>query len=183
MPPDQVYRFKHALVQDAAHGGLLRNARRQLHARNRQRARDPFPRDRRRPSPSFSRSITPKPPGRRRCRLRGKAGHRSVARSALAEAAAQFRKGLGQLALLPDMPERRQKEGSSFPALSGAVLNVVVKASPRRRRPGLRSRAGVVGTARFPLEFIEVSLRAVPLSARIAANWIGRSLSPRTCCV
>jgi predicted ATPase len=32
-PPDAVYSFKHALVQDAAHGSLLRSARRQLHAR------------------------------------------------------------------------------------------------------------------------------------------------------
>jgi predicted ATPase len=31
-PPDAVYSFKHALVQDAAHGSLLRDARRQLHA-------------------------------------------------------------------------------------------------------------------------------------------------------
>ena len=31
-PPDAVYSFKHALVQDAAHGTLLRSARQQLHA-------------------------------------------------------------------------------------------------------------------------------------------------------
>jgi hypothetical protein len=31
-PPDAVYAFKHALVQDAAHGSLLRSARQQLHA-------------------------------------------------------------------------------------------------------------------------------------------------------
>jgi predicted ATPase len=31
-PPEAVYTFKHALVQDAAHGTLLRDARRQLHA-------------------------------------------------------------------------------------------------------------------------------------------------------
>ena len=31
-PPDSVYTFKHALVQDAAHGSLLRSARQQLHA-------------------------------------------------------------------------------------------------------------------------------------------------------
>jgi class 3 adenylate cyclase len=31
-PPDAVYAFKHALVQDAAHGSLLRAARQQLHA-------------------------------------------------------------------------------------------------------------------------------------------------------
>src|SRR5262249_7979311 len=32
IPPDAVYSFKHALVQDAAHGSLLRNVRHQLHA-------------------------------------------------------------------------------------------------------------------------------------------------------
>src|SRR5262249_33646779 len=31
-PPEGVYSFKHALVQDAAHGSLLRSARQQLHA-------------------------------------------------------------------------------------------------------------------------------------------------------
>ena len=31
-PPDAVYAFKHALVQDAAHGSLLRATRQQLHA-------------------------------------------------------------------------------------------------------------------------------------------------------
>jgi class 3 adenylate cyclase len=41
LPPDAVYSFKHALVQDAAHGSLLRDARQQLHAH----ARNPFPRD------------------------------------------------------------------------------------------------------------------------------------------
>ena len=32
MPPEAVYTFKHALVQDAAHGSLLRSSRQQLHA-------------------------------------------------------------------------------------------------------------------------------------------------------
>src|SRR6516162_10107756 len=32
IPPDAVYTFKHALVQDAAHGSLLRSTRQQLHA-------------------------------------------------------------------------------------------------------------------------------------------------------
>src|SRR5205823_3987559 len=31
-PPDAAYAFKHALVQDAAHGSLLRGGRQQLHA-------------------------------------------------------------------------------------------------------------------------------------------------------
>lgn len=32
VPPDAVYTFKHALVQDVAHGSLLRSSRQQLHA-------------------------------------------------------------------------------------------------------------------------------------------------------
>src|SRR5262249_26459431 len=32
VPPDAVYTFKHALVQDAAQGSLLRSSRQQLHA-------------------------------------------------------------------------------------------------------------------------------------------------------
>jgi predicted ATPase len=32
-PPDAEYTFKHALVQDAAYGTLLRSRRQQLHAR------------------------------------------------------------------------------------------------------------------------------------------------------
>ncbi len=33
VPPHATYRFKHALVQDAAYGALLREPRRALHAR------------------------------------------------------------------------------------------------------------------------------------------------------
>ena len=35
-PPHATYLFKHALVQDAAYGTLLRSSRQQLHAPNRQ---------------------------------------------------------------------------------------------------------------------------------------------------
>jgi predicted ATPase len=51
----------------------------------------------------------------------GKAGQRSAARSALAEAAAQFQKGLDQLALLQGNPER-QRQQLEFHIALGAVL-------------------------------------------------------------
>jgi predicted ATPase len=47
----------------------------------------------------------------------GKAGRRSAARSAMAEAAAQFQKGLDQLELLPDTPERKRQELAFHSAL------------------------------------------------------------------
>jgi predicted ATPase len=43
-PPDAVYAVKHALVQDAAHGSLLRGARQRLHAQIAEAPRNPIPR-------------------------------------------------------------------------------------------------------------------------------------------
>jgi predicted ATPase len=54
----------------------------------------------------------------------GMAGRRSVTRSAMAEAAAQFQKGLDQLALLPDGRERQRRE-LEFYSAPGAVLQAV----------------------------------------------------------
>jgi predicted ATPase len=54
----------------------------------------------------------------------GKAGRRSAVGSAMAEAAAQYQKGLDQLALLPDTPESQRQE-LDFRSALGAVLLVV----------------------------------------------------------
>ena len=42
-PPDAEYTFKHALVQDAAYGTLLRSRRQQIHARIAATLEDQFP--------------------------------------------------------------------------------------------------------------------------------------------
>src|SRR3984893_1521049 len=60
----------------------------------------------------------------------GKAGHSSAARSAMAEAAAQFQKGLDQLALLPDTAERRHQELELRSGLGAALLVVKGYAAP-----------------------------------------------------
>jgi predicted ATPase len=54
----------------------------------------------------------------------GKAGQRSAARSAMAEAATQLQKGLSQLALLPDTLERQRQE-LELRSSQGAVLFVL----------------------------------------------------------
>jgi predicted ATPase len=54
----------------------------------------------------------------------GKAAQRSAARFAMAEAAAQFQKGLDQLALLPDNPDRQRQE-LEFSCGLAAVLQIV----------------------------------------------------------
>ena len=69
----------------------------------------------------------------------GNAGHRSTARFAMAEAAAQLQKGLDQLALLPDTPERQRQE-LEFLSNLGAVL-VAVKGQAARETGNAYARA------------------------------------------
>jgi class 3 adenylate cyclase/predicted ATPase len=109
-PPDAEYTFKHALVQDAAYGTLLRSRRQQIHARIAATVEDQFP------------DIAVAQPAllARHCAEAGltekavvywlKAGQQALARSATTEAAAQLRKGLDALDGLPDGPGRQQLE-------------------------------------------------------------------------
>jgi len=123
-PPDAVYSFKHALVQDAAHGSLLRNAQQQLHAQIANALETHSPEIIESQPELLAQHYAEAGLVEKAVAFWGKAGHRSVARSAMAEAAAQFQKGLDQLALLPDIAERWQKE-LEFSSALGAVLNVV----------------------------------------------------------
>jgi predicted ATPase len=124
MPPDAVYTFKHALVQEAAYGTLLRTARQQLHGRIAEALEAHFPELVDSQPELFARHYTEAGLVEKSVAYWGKAGHRSAARSAMAEAAAQFHKGLDQLALLPDTPERQRQELEFYSAL-GAVLTAV----------------------------------------------------------
>ena len=123
-PPDAVYSFKHALVQDAAHGSLLRSARQQLHAQIAEALEAHSPEMMDSQPELFAQHYAEAGLVEKSVAYWGKAGRRSAARSAMAEAAAQFQKGLDQLALLPDNPERQRQELEFCSAL-GAVLTAV----------------------------------------------------------
>ena len=154
-PPDAVYSFKHALVQDAAHGSLLRKARQQLHAQIASALETHSPEIIESQPELLARHYAEAGLVERAVALWGKAGHRSVARSAMAEAAAQFQKGLDQLALLPDMPERRQNE-LEFSSALGAVLNVAKgSAAPETGQAYARARE-LWEQLGSPVEFFEV---------------------------
>jgi predicted ATPase len=61
----------------------------------------------------------------------GKAGRRSAARSAMAEAAAQFQRGLDQLELLPDTPDRERQELEVQCALGAVLIALKGFAAPK----------------------------------------------------
>ena len=123
-PPDAIYSFKHALVQDAAHGSLLRSSRQQLHAQIAEALETHSPELMDTQPELFAQHYAEAGLVEKSVAYWGKAGQRSAARSAMAEAAAQFHKALDQLALLPDTPERQRQELEFWSAL-GAVLQAV----------------------------------------------------------
>jgi hypothetical protein len=108
-------------VQDAAHSSLLRSARRQLHAQIAEALETHSPEIVDSQPELLAQHYAEAGLVEKSVACWGKAGRRSAARSAMAEAAAQLQKGLDQLALLSDGPERQRRELEFCTAL-GAVL-------------------------------------------------------------
>ena len=123
-PPDAVYAFKHALVQDAAHGSLLRSTRQQLHAQIAEALETQSPEVMDTQPELFAQHYAEAGLAGKSVAFWSKAGRRSAARSAMAEAAAQFQKGLDQLALLLDTPEHQRQELELRSGLGAALMMV-----------------------------------------------------------
>jgi class 3 adenylate cyclase/predicted ATPase len=139
-PPDAVYSFKHALVQDAAHGSLLRGTRQQLHAQIAEALEIHFPELMDNQPELVAQHYAEAGLVEKSVACWGKAGRRSVARSAMAEAAAQFHKGLDQLALLPDNRERLEQELEFRSALGAVLLAVKGYSAPETGHAYARAR-------------------------------------------
>ena len=90
VPPHASYLFKHALVQDAAYGTLLREPRRALHARIAETLESQFAEIAERQPELLARHCTEAGLIEKAAGLWGKAGQRSLERSALVEATAQL---------------------------------------------------------------------------------------------
>jgi class 3 adenylate cyclase/predicted ATPase len=140
MPPDAVYTFKHALVQDAAHGSLLRGSRQKLHAQIADALETHFPELMDSEPELFAQHYAEAGLVEKSVGYWGRAGRRSAARSAMAEAAAQLQKGLNQLALLPDTVERQQQELEFWSALGAALRFVKGQATPEMGHAFARAR-------------------------------------------
>src|SRR5215813_5506756 len=94
--PEATFSFKHALVRDAAHGTLLRIPRQRLHARIAEALEAQSPGLTETQPELLAQHYAEAGLVEKSVALWGKAGRRSVARSAMAEAAAHLQKGLDQ---------------------------------------------------------------------------------------
>ena len=122
--PHASYLFKHALVQDAAYGSLLREHRRTLHVRITQALESYFP-DIADSQPELAaRHYTEAGLIEKAVYLWGKAGERSLERSSLVEAIEQLTRALAQIETLPSSPALRQEEIKLQVALVPPLLNV-----------------------------------------------------------
>jgi class 3 adenylate cyclase/predicted ATPase len=110
VPPHATYLFKHALVQDAAYGMLLREPRRALHARIAETLEGRFADIAETQPELLARHCTEAGLIEEAAGLWGKAGQRSLARSALLEGAEQLKRALDQIATLPATPALRREE-------------------------------------------------------------------------
>jgi class 3 adenylate cyclase/predicted ATPase len=130
VPPHATYLFKHALVQDAAYGTLLREPRRALHARIAETLESQFAEIVERQPELLARHCTEAGLIEKAARLWGKAGQRSLARSALIEAVEQLRRALEQIATLPGTPALRREEIKLQVALANALMHTKGYAAP-----------------------------------------------------
>jgi class 3 adenylate cyclase/predicted ATPase len=110
VPPYATYLFKHALLQDAAYGTLLREPRRALHARIAEALESQFAELTETRPELLARQFTDAGLIEKAASQWGKAGQRSLERSALIEAVAQFTRAVDQVASLPGTPALRREQ-------------------------------------------------------------------------
>ena len=140
IPPHATYLFKHALVQDAAYGTLLREPRRALHARIAETLESRFAETADSQPELLARHCTEAGLIEKAAGWWGKAGQRSLARSALVEAAEQLTRALGQIATLPPSAELRRAEIRLQVALINPLLHVKGYAAPESKAAVERAR-------------------------------------------
>jgi predicted ATPase len=132
-PPHATYQFKHALVQDAAYGTLLREPRHALHARIADVLEGQFPDVAESQPELLARHCTEAGQVEKAAGLWGKAGQHSLERSALIEAEVQFRRALEKIAAVPSTPRLRRERITFQVGLANALMTTKGYGAPETR--------------------------------------------------
>jgi predicted ATPase len=140
VPPHAAYLFKHALVQDAAYSTLLREPRRALHARIVETLENQFAEIAESQPELLARHATEACHIEKAALLWGKAAQRSLDRSALVEAIAQFTRALDLIATLPATRALRREEISFQVALVNPLMQIRGYSAPETQAAVERAR-------------------------------------------
>jgi predicted ATPase len=152
--PDVTYSFKHALVQDAAYGTLLKSKRQQLHARIAQVMEDQFPEIVETQPELLAQHYTAAGLTEQAIVYWEKAGERAIQRSANAEAIERISNALKLLATVAETPERIRRELALQTRLGPAVHAVKGFASPDAETVYNRARELCAQVADCPQLFV-----------------------------
>ena len=139
LPPDSDYRFKHALIQDAAYENLLKSRRQVLHRRVAEALLDHTSTAAAEPE-LLAHHFTQAGEIEAAIEWWGKAGQQSVERSALVEAAEQFTRALAQVTTLPATPKLRREQIKLQVALINPLMQVKGYAAPETKAAVERAR-------------------------------------------
>jgi class 3 adenylate cyclase/predicted ATPase len=140
LSPHASYLFKHSLVQDAAYGMLLRESRRALHARIAETIECQFAEIVESEPELVAHHYTAAGLIAKAAGFWGKAGQRSLARSALVEGAAQLTRALEQMATLPGSAALRRQQIELQLSLAHALIHTKGHAAPETRSAYQRAR-------------------------------------------
>ena len=132
-PPHVVYLFKHALLQDAAYGTLLREQRRELHGRIASVIETQFGDIAERQPELLARHCGEAGLMEKAAEFWAKAGQRSLARSALVEACEQLTRALNHIERLPRTTVVRREQIRLQVALINPLIHTKGHASPEVR--------------------------------------------------
>jgi predicted ATPase len=130
LPPESDYRFKHALIQDAAYENLLKSRRQVLHRRIAETLRENIAVVAAAEPELLAHHFTQAGQTEAAIEWWGKAGQRSLERSALAEAVMHFTRALAQIATLPSTPALRRRQIELQAALITPLVHVKGHAAP-----------------------------------------------------
>jgi predicted ATPase len=121
LPPQATYRFKHALIQDAAYQSLLRSTRQQYHQRIAQVLEARFPEVCETQPELVAQHYTAAGGHEQAVRYWQRAGQHASDRSAHLEAVSHFTTGIELLTTLPETPERPRHAVTLYIALGAAL--------------------------------------------------------------
>jgi predicted ATPase len=139
-PPRAKYVFKHALIQDAAYGSLLRSTRQTVHQQIAELLEARFPETVATEPELVARHYTEAGCHEPAVRYWWEAGRRASERSASVEAVSHLTRGLEVLAKCPDTPERARQELELHLALGGPLTTTRGYASPELAESTIRAR-------------------------------------------
>jgi class 3 adenylate cyclase/predicted ATPase len=124
LPPQAHYFFKHALIRDAAYESLLKSTRQHYHQRIAQVLEAQFPETTVNQPELLAHHSTEAGLTEKAVHYWHKAGQNAVQRSAHVEAISHLRTGLALLQMLPETPDRVQREVDMLIAMGASLLAV-----------------------------------------------------------